>query len=341
MFERAIKVQVGTLLALVLLYRKDHVLGLMWVVAGSIGFYAIKGGIFTIATLGQYRVWGPDDSFIADNNAFGLATVMSIPLWAYLYTQYRERAWIRVGVISAVLLSAVSAIGSHSRGAVVAIFAMAVFLWLKSRKKVALGILIVIAAIGAAAFMPQEWEDRISTITDPRAEQSANSRLETWTMLWNLAVDRPFTGGGFETYSKWIFEKYNPTYDRTHAAHSIYFQVLGEHGFVALGLFLLFWALVWRMCNQVAAMSRGNPEEHWAYWLAQMLKVSIVAYLVGGAFQNLAYWDVPYYLFVAIAVTRWSLNRARADALGTKDPLTKKASSTSIPASVSVSPKLQ
>ncbi len=341
MFERAIKVQVGTLLALVLLYRKDHVLGLMWVVAGSIGFYAIKGGIFTIATLGQYRVWGPDDSFIADNNAFGLATVMSIPLWAYLYTQYRARAWIRVGVISAVLLSAVSAIGSHSRGAVVAIFAMAVFLWLKSRKKVALGILIVIAAIGAAAFMPQEWEDRISTITDPRAEQSANSRLETWTMLWNLAVDRPFTGGGFETYSKWIFEKYNPTYDRTHAAHSIYFQVLGEHGFVALGLFLLFWALVWRMCNQVAAMSRGNPEEHWAYWLAQMLKVSIVAYLVGGAFQNLAYWDVPYYLFVAIAVTRWSLNRARADALGTKDPLTKKASSTSIPASVSVSPKLQ
>ena len=95
------------------------------------------------------------------------------------------------------------------------------------------------------------------------------------------------------------------------------------------------------MCNQVAAMSRGNPEEHWAYWLAQMIKVSIVAYLVGGAFQNLAYWDVPYYLFVAIAVTRWSLNRARAGALGSKDPLTTKAGSTSIPASVSVSPKLQ
>ena len=43
-----------------------------------------------------------------------------------------------------------------------------------------------------------------------------------------------------------------------------------------------------------------------------MIKVSIVAYLVGGAFQNLAYWDVPYYLFVAIAVTRWILNSSRA-----------------------------
>ena len=39
------------------------------------------------------------------------------------------------------------------------------------------------------------------------------------------------TGGGFETYSKSVFQKYNPSYDRTHAAHSIYFQVLGEHGY--------------------------------------------------------------------------------------------------------------
>ncbi len=81
-------------------------------------------------------------------------------------------------------------------------------------------------------------------------------------MLWNLAVDRPFTGGGFETYQRWIFQKYNPGYDGTHAAHSIYFQVLGEHGFVALGLFLMFWALVWRMCNQVATMSRGHPRNN-------------------------------------------------------------------------------
>ncbi len=70
-------------------------LGRGWV----IGFYAVKGGIFTIATLGQYRVWGPEDSFIYDNNAFALATVMSIPLWAYLYTQYKLGPWIRVGIM--------------------------------------------------------------------------------------------------------------------------------------------------------------------------------------------------------------------------------------------------
>lgn len=307
MLERAVKVQVGTLLTLVLLYRREHVLALMWVVALSIGFYAIKGGIFTIATLGQYRVWGPEDSFIADNNAFALATVISMPLWAYLYTQYRHRRLVRMGIIAAFTLSAVSVLGSHSRGAVLAIVAMAAFLLMKSRQKLLLGMLLAVGAIAALTLMPKEWDERISTITDPRAEQSANSRLETWTMLWNMAVDRPFTGGGFEAYQRWIFQKYNPSYDATHAAHSIYFQVLGEHGFVALALFLLFWALVWRMCGQVVRAARGKPDLHWAFWLGQMTKVSIVAYLVGGAFQNLAYWDLPYYLFVAVAVTRWAI----------------------------------
>jgi probable O-glycosylation ligase (exosortase A-associated) len=310
MLERAVKVQLGTLLTLLLLYRKEHVIALIWTIALSIGFYAVKGGLFTIATLGQFRVWGPEDTFIADNNAFALATVMSIPLWAYLYGLNRERPWIKLGIVAAIGLSAVSAIGSHSRGAVVAIVAMGAFLWWKSKNKLLSGALMLLTAIALFALMPQQWEERVTTITDPRAEASANSRLETWTMLWNLAVDRPLTGGGFEAYSKWIFEKYNPTYDSTHAAHSIYFQVLGEHGFIALTLFLLFWVLVWRMCSQVARVARGHADDQWAYWLAQMIKVSVLAYLVGGTFQNLAYWDMPYYLFVAVAVTRFHLKYA-------------------------------
>lgn len=311
MLERTIKIQIGTLLVLTILYRKEHVIALIWMIAGSIGFYAVKGGLFTIATLGQYRVWGPGESFINDNNAFALATVMSIPLWVYLYTQYKSSKLVRLGILAAIGLSAVSAAGSHSRGAVVAIVAMALFLWLKSRMKVFTGALILTAAIGLVTFMPETWENRVATITDPRADESANSRLETWKTLWNLAIDRPFVGGGFETYTRSIFATYNPSYGGTHAAHSIYFQVLGEHGFLAFGLFLLFWALVWRMCGQVAALTRERPDENWAYWLAQMVKVSMVAYFVGGAFLNLAYWDVPYYLFVAIAVTRHALKQSR------------------------------
>jgi hypothetical protein len=36
-----------------------------------------------------------------------------------------------------------------------------------------------------------------------------------------------------------------------------------------------------------------------------MTQVSLVGYLVGGAFLNLAFWDLPYYLFAAIGTTQY------------------------------------
>ena len=303
--ERVIKVQIGTFLALLLLYKREHVIALMWVMAVSIGFYAVKGGLYTIATLGAGRVWGPLDSFIADNNAFALATVMSIPVWAFLYTQYAERKWLRRAILVAIALSALSALGSQSRGALLAIGAMAAFLWAKSDRKSLTGPVILLIGMALIAFMPDAWMQRMSTIQTYQQDGSAIGRMETWKMLYNLAASRPLMGGGFEPYERWIFEIYNPAYPGVHSAHSIYFQVLGEHGFVAFGLFLLFWALMWRMCNQIVKATEHRAAERWAYWVAQMTKVSLVAYLVGGAFLNLAYWDMPYFLFVAVAVTRW------------------------------------
>lgn len=150
--------------------------------------------------------------------------------------------------------------------------------------------------------MPEEWEARMRTIQTYQEDASAQSRLQVWTMLANLALDRPWLGGGFLPYQAWIYEKYNPDYTIAMAAHSIYFQVLGEHGFVGLALFLGFWALAWRTCSRLERMSSGEPDLRWAYWLSRMTKVSLAGYFVGGAFLNLAYWDMPYYLFVLVGV---------------------------------------
>ena len=248
-------------------------------------------------------MWGPAESFISDNNALALATIMSIPLWAYLYTLH-DKKWIRGLCIAAIALSAASVLGSHSRGGFLAIAAMAAFLWLKGKNKLILGIALVAIGTLLLALMPQEWEDRMRSISEYKEDASAQGRIQTWTMLFRLALDRPFVGGGFEPYTREIFQRYLPEYPDTHSAHSIYFQVLGEHGFVGLGLFLLFWFLTWRMGTRIAARSRGKEDLMWAFWLARMIQVSLVAYFVGGTFLNLAYWDMPYYLMVILAVTQ-------------------------------------
>jgi hypothetical protein len=79
-------------------------------------------------------------------------------------------------------------------------------------------------------------------------------------------------------------------------------------------LFLAFWALVWRTCSTITRATRNRPEEQWAFWLTQMTKVSLIGYFVGGAFLNLANWDMPYYLFVAIAVTHFVIRQRRQEA---------------------------
>lgn len=321
MLERVLKIQFGTFLALLVMYKREHVHAMIWVIALSIGYFSVKGGLFTLATLGQYRVWGPPESFIAENNALALATVMTIPLWAYLYTQARWR-WMRLAILVCAALSTVAVFGSHSRGALLAVVAMLGFLWLKSRRKVLVGAFMVVALALLVSFMPEQWTERMKSISDFREEESANARIETWTMLFNLALDRPLLGGGFEPYKRWIVEIYNPSFQGAYSAHSIYFQVLGEHGFPGLMLFLLFWLLVWQKCSAVVRLSRNRPGNTWALWLAQMIKVSVVGYLVGGAFLNLAYWDMPYYLFAAIAVTHALLKSPASVAATTALPHT-------------------
>ncbi len=52
----------------------------VWAIVVSLGFFGIKGGVYTIVTLGGDRVFGLPNSFIEDNNALALALLMLIPL---------------------------------------------------------------------------------------------------------------------------------------------------------------------------------------------------------------------------------------------------------------------
>ena len=316
MLERVLKIQLFTFVALLVLYKRIHVIALIWVLVLSIGFYSIKGGLFTLLTGGIYQVWGPADSFIADNNALAVAVTITLPLWAYLFIVHRTW-WLRIAIAGALLLSAVSVLGSQSRGALLTIGATALYLWLQSRaKKAAVAIVLVVAGILLVSFMPDTWTERMLTMNVPEEQRdaSARGRLDAWGMLTNLAIDRPIVGGGFEPYAREIWDRYHPQYDRPYSAHSIYFSALGEHGFVGLILFLTFWLATWLLARRLARDTANRPEDGWAYWLARMSQASLIAYFVGGAFLDLAYWDVPYYVFVAIAVTRFIVAQSKQQA---------------------------
>ena len=87
-----------------------------------------------------------------------------------------------------------------------------------------------------------------------------------------------------------MFSRYAPVPDDVHAAHSIYFQVLGEHGWAGLGLYLLLGFLTWRTGTWVIQRTRHIEELQWATEMVRMIQVSLLGFMVGGAFLSLLYF---------------------------------------------------
>ncbi len=309
-WKKVMKVDVMILVALMLLHSKQHILTLMWVCVGSLALLGIKGGLFTLASGGSFRVWGPPDSFIADNNEFALALVMTIPLLRFLQLQ-SQRAWLRLGLGAAMLLCAVSALGSQSRGALLAISAMVLTLWWRGHSKLRMGVLLLAAALPLLAFMPIEWSERMATIQSYEQDASAMGRISAWWTAWNLAWHYP-SGVGFNAALPELFARFSPYPNVVLAAHSIYFQMLGNHGFVGLALFLGIWGSTWRMAGRLRQQSNLTPALRWSADLGAMCQVSLVGYAVGGGFLSLAYFDLPYNIMVMVVLTQLWVQRQSA-----------------------------
>jgi probable O-glycosylation ligase (exosortase A-associated) len=301
MWSKVMKIDFMVLVTMTLLQTKRQIMVLVGVIAFSLGFYGVKGGIFTIMTGGSYKVWGPG-GFIGGNNEIALALVMVIPLMRFLQLQ-TTRLWSRHAWTAAMILTAAAALGSQSRGALLAIGAMAAYLWIKSRQRLGLGIVLVAIGFVLITSMPEEWSARMETIQTYQQDNSAMGRINAWNMAFNLAKDR-FTGGGFDIYTPEIFARYAPHPESVAAAHSIYFQMLGEHGFVGLALYLIMWSFVWRSAAELIRRGKVLPQAAWCRDLGAMAQASLLGFAVGGAFLSLAYFDLPYDILAIIVLAR-------------------------------------
>lgn len=299
-WEKVWKIQLMVFLTAMIIKERQHLHWMIWIIALSLGYYGVKGGIFTIVHAGEFRVQGPAGTFFGGNNEMALVLAMLIPLIRYLHLQAARR-WVRFGLATAMVLSGVAAIGSQSRGGLLAMAAMGLFLWFKSRHKFVTGIYMAIAIAIVASVMPQAWYDRMDSIKNYQQDTSALGRINAWHTAFNVAKDK-VTGGGFEMFQPPTFRQYAPEPWRVHDVHSIYFEVMGEHGFIGFGMFILLALFTWLRANQVIRACKNDPERKWAADLAAMIQVSLVGYGAGGAFLGLAYFDLTYHLMIILVL---------------------------------------
>jgi probable O-glycosylation ligase (exosortase A-associated) len=151
-------------------------------------------------------------------------------------------------------------------------------------------------------------------------------RVTAWKVAMNIAEDFFPFGAGFDGPAQPImFHSYYPDRQAL-VAHSIYFQVLGEQGFIGLFFFGLVLFLAFRNCGIVLRSTRGSMESSWAYDLAQMIRISLAGFCIGGAALSMAYFD-GFVMLVALSSTLRELMVSRVaaqsklNAIGNVTPL--------------------
>src|SRR5262249_22566302 len=108
---------------------------LIRVIGLSLGFYGLKGGIFSVTSGGAFMVFGPERTFLYANNSIGLALAMNIPILLYLIKQ-EQSARLRLLIGAMIIFSYPAIVCTYSRGAWIGAGVATLLSVLRSQKKV-------------------------------------------------------------------------------------------------------------------------------------------------------------------------------------------------------------
>lgn len=284
------------------------------VVAG-LGFHGAVDGLKMIASAGGHMIHGIPSSTLSDNNLYALGIVMLLPLILYL-AKYSVNTLVRWGALGLFGLCVMTVLGSNSRGGFLALAVLGVWYWVTSPRKLLSTLFVCIVAVGVVQFAPERWFDRIETIKEADQDDSFLGRVAAWKISVNIANDHPVFGAGFDAtqvQSIWNEYKYTPNFINIDipetiffkAAHSNYFQVLGDSGYVGLLLFLGMMSAAFITRWDIKTLAKRLPGDHsWAVDLSTAITLSLVAFMAGGAGVSLAYFELMYLQIVLLSVIR-------------------------------------
>lgn len=328
--------------------KKLHIDFFLGCVVLSLGFFGSLEGLKYISSGGGHKIAGFAGHVLGDRNELALAFVMTIPICAYLLEEFgKESRLIKLGLLGVMALLVTSVIGTQSRGGFIALMGLAGFFFIKSDRKVPLAILGTALAVGLSYFISDDWLNRMDSIGEAQEDASFMGRVVAWKMSFILAVQNPIFGGGFkalEQYSVWsvlamdffaypIFPTGDAMVDPTNAraAHSVYFQVLSDHGFAGLFIYLAFLTATFMKARSVIKRARMHEETNWIARLVTMIQLCIFAFCLGGAALSFAYFELLYALCGIILVLDTRILPAAIAAAGRQAEMGKLAQAAPMP----------
>jgi len=284
----------------------------MVVVHFALALDGIRAFHTTVGRGAQEGLSGRLGGFLGDANDFGLAINMFLP-YAYFLLFAARKTWVKVALATSIGVSAVALMFTFSRGAFLTLAALVLYFVVKSPKR-AVGLSVGAAlALAALLVMPPSYWERIHTIGEGTPDGSVQGRLWAWEAGWKMALDQPVLGMGPGNFRTGYGRFYKPEAagdagwepNRWTAAHSSYFQAMGEMGFVGFGLLGFLVVYCWTSQSAIQKRLRDHDDldddGRFSLAMAHATQASLLAFLVGAAFLGAIYYP---HLWLNAALTQ-------------------------------------
>ena len=281
---------------------KQRLRAMFWVIAISLGFFGVKSGLWGLVTGGGSQILRGPGGMLEDNNDFALALVMNIPLLWYMGLSAVDRPWLKKATRIAIVLTAITVLLTHSRGAFLAMTTSALVIAWRSGKLLRAGGALVVLGLLFPLLAPQSVLERLGTIGDTK-ESSTAARLNSWGTAFNMIRDNPVWGVGMRNFQP-RYREYSivplPPEAKTYVAHNSYLQIWAESGTLAFVAYLAILASIFLTCWRLQRISRRRPDLWWVGNYARMMEVTTVAFMVGAFFLNRGHFDLIYHWIVLV-----------------------------------------
>jgi probable O-glycosylation ligase (exosortase A-associated) len=269
-------------------------------------------------------------SFLTDENDVGLAINMALPYVVYVAQFPDLSRRTKLLLYGAAVLFMVAIGVSASRGAVVGLAALIMMMIVLSRRPVRNALVsggaILIVLVALVHLLPAAYIKDMQGIDDPN-DRTRDERLWSWSIGWVMYKENPVFGVGASNY-QWTNHLYaakSPMYrsDRRilggRVAHSLYFTLLPELGTAGLVIFAGLLKLLYDRCKKLRTWPDADPasavDRAKFALIGKAMTVSLVAYLITGAFISVLYYP-PFWHLVGMVIATYRVARLSFGAPG-------------------------
>jgi probable O-glycosylation ligase (exosortase A-associated) len=286
---------------------------LIWMMLLIHAFFAVRG-ILTFLSGTSQGYMGPTSgvvgSMFADENEFAMAINMMIPFCLFGLFWLKGFGRTVSGIMLIIFVMAV--VASFSRGGLVGLIAVVLFVISISRRKVlTLGIAILMAAV-MLVFAPSSYWQKAGTTTEVHAG-TANERVMYWLAGFRMFAANPVIGVGADNGKVQMLKFYqgrvdpNTTYGRTF--HGTWPQVLAELGLAGGVPYFLMMMFAFRYLWRVRKESLDGTDPVSLY-LSSSLIGSLIAYVGCATFLSTAYYPYLWTTYTLIMILVFCRNKA-------------------------------